>query len=115
MSLQPLTSLDDIKVGDCFTMITPDFEDTIIQFVGRNPMIKDATCSKKSGFFATVYGPKRCFLLNEDDLKDKGTEYYIGYDEEFALERRIERITSSLLIPLQDRLLRLRGQRTEES
>lgn len=112
MNLAPLTSLDNIKIGDCFTMITPDNEDHIIQFVGRKPELRDNEYSKKSGYFATVYGPKKCFILEEDDLQDKNTEYYIGYDEEFALERRIERITASL-IPLQDRLIRLREQRAK--
>lgn len=113
MSLQPLTSLDNIKVGDCFTMITPEGEDAIIQFVGRNPQIGNEEYSKKSGYFATVFGPSKCFILNECDLTKSDTEFYIGYDEEFALEKRIEKITK-LLIPLQDRLLRLREGRAEQ-
>ena len=107
MELQRLTSLKDIKVGDCFTMITPDFEDLIIQFIGRNPMINNEKYKNKSGYFATIYGPKKCFILEEEDLKSKDTEYYIGYDEKFALERRIERIQNDLLIPLKERLLEL--------
>jgi len=107
MELQRLTSLKDIKVGDCFTMITPDFEDEIIQFIGRNPMINNEEYRNKSGYFATIYGPKKCFILEEDDLKSKNTEYYIGYDEKFALEKRIEKIQNDLLIPLQERLSKL--------
>ena len=107
MELQRLTSLKDIKVGDIFTIITPDFEDVVIQFVGRNPMISNEECRNKSGYFTTVYGPKKCFILEEDDLKSKDTEYYIGYNEKFALERRIERIQNDLLIPLKERLLEL--------
>ena len=107
MELQRLTSLKDIKVGDCFTMITPDFEDEIIQFIGRNPMIKNEEYKSRSGYFATIYGPKKCFILEEDDLKSKDTEYYIGYDEKFALERRIEKIQNNLLVPLKERLLEL--------
>jgi len=107
MELQKLTSLKDIKVGDCFTMITPDFEDLIIQFVGRNPMINNEEYKSKSGYFATIYGPKKCFILEEDDLKSKDTEYYIGYDEKFALERKIEKIQNNLLTPLQERLSKL--------
>ena len=107
MELQRLTSLKDIKVGEIFTIITPDFEDLIIQFVGRNPMIKNEEYKSRSGYFATIYGPKKCFILEEDDLKSKNTEYYIGYNEKFALERRIERIQNDLLIPLKERLLEL--------
>ena len=107
MELQRLTSLKDIKVGDCFTMITPNFEDEIIQFIGRNPMIKNEEYKSRSGYFATIYGPKKCFILEEEDLKSKDTEYYIGYDEKFALERRIEKIQNNLLNPLRERLLEL--------
>jgi hypothetical protein len=107
MELQRLTSLKDIKVGDCFTMITPDFEDEIIQFIGRNPMINNEEYRNKSGYFATIYGPKKCFILEEEDLKSKDTEYYIGYDEKFALEKRIEKIQNNLLAPLKERLLEL--------
>jgi hypothetical protein len=107
MELQRLISLKDIKVGDCFTMITPDFEDEIIQFIGRNPMINNEEYRNKSGYFATIYGPKKCFILEEDALKSKNTEYYIGYDEKFALERKIEKIQNNLLAPLKERLLEL--------
>lgn len=107
MELQRLTSLKDIKVGDLFTMITPDFEDLVIQFIGRNPMINNEKYKSKSGYFATIYGPKKCFILEEEDLKSKDTEYYIGYDEKFALERRIEKIQNNLLAPLKERLLEL--------
>jgi hypothetical protein len=107
MELQRLTSLKDIKIGDCFTIITPDFEDVVIQFVGRNPMINNEEHKSNSGYFATVYGPKKCFILEEDDLKSKDTEYYIGYNEKFALERRIENIQNNLLAPLKERLLEL--------
>ena len=107
MELQRLTSLKDIKVGDIFTIITPDFEDVVIQFVGRNPMISNEECRNKSGYFTTVYGPKKCFILEEDDLKSKDTEYYIGYDEKFALEKKIEKIQNNLLTPLRERLLKL--------
>lgn len=105
MELQRLTSLKDIKVGDCFTIITPDFEDLVIQFIGRNPMINNEEHKSKSGYFVTIYGPKKCFILEEKDLKSKDTEYYIGYDEKFALEKRIEKIQNNLLIPLRERLL----------
>ena len=88
-------------------MITPDFEDLIIQFIGRNPMIKNEEYKSRSGYFATIYGPKKCFILEEEDLKSKDTEYYIGYDEKFALERRIEKIQNNLLTPLRERLLKL--------
>ena len=107
MELQRLISLKDIKVGDIFTMITPDFEDSVIQFIGRNPMINNEKYKSKSGYFATVYGPKKCFVLEEDDLSSKDTEYYIGYDEKFALEKRIEKIQNNLLNPLRERLLEL--------
>ena len=107
MELQRLTSLKDIKVGDCFTMISSDFEDIVIQFVGRNPMISNEECRNKSGYFVTVYGPKKFFILKEKDLKSKDTEYYIGYNEKFALERRIEKIQNNLLAPLKERLLEL--------
>ena len=107
MELQRLTSLKDIKVGEIFTIITPDFEDLIIQFIGRNPMIKNEEYKSRSGYFATIYGPKKCFILEEEDLKSKDTEYYIGYDEKFALERRIEKIQNNLLAPLKERLLEL--------
>lgn len=107
MELQKLTSLKDIKVGDIFTMITSNFEDVVIQFIGRNPMINSEEYKNKSGYFATVYGPKKCFILEEEDLKSKDTEYYIGYDEKFALERRIEKIQNNLLAPLKERLLEL--------
>jgi hypothetical protein len=115
MELQKLTSLKDIKVGDLFTMITPNFEDLVIQFVGRNPMISSEEFKYKSGYFVTVYGPKKCFILEEDDLRNKDTEYYIGHDEKFALERRIEKIQNNLLIPLQDQLLKLKEYKTEKS
>ena len=107
MELQRLTNLKDIKVGDCFTMITPNFEDLIIQFIGRNPMINNEEYKNKSGYFVTVYGPKKFFILKEKDLKSKDTECYIGYDEKFALERRIEKIQNNLLVPLKERLLEL--------
>lgn len=105
MELQKLTSLKDIKVGDIFTIITPDFEDVVIQFIGRNPMIDNEEHKNKSGYFATVYGPKKCFILGENDLKSKDIEYYIGYDEKFALKKRIEKIQNNLLAPLKERLL----------
>lgn len=107
MELQRLTSLKDIKIGDIFTIITPDFEDVVIQFIGRNPMIDNEEHKSKIGYFATVYGPKKCFILGENDLKSKDIEYYIGYDEKFALEKRIEKIQDDLLIPLQKRLSKL--------
>ena len=115
MELQKLISLKDIKVGDCFTMITPDFEDLIIQFVGRNPMINNEEYKSKSGYFATIYGPKKCFILRENDLKSKDTEYYIGYDEKFALEKRIEKIQNDLLIPLQERLSKLKNRESNNT
>lgn len=118
MKLERLKDLENIKVGDCFTIITPDFEDNIIQFVGRNPMIKDEDCSKRSGIFITVYGPKKSFILSESDLRDKKTEYYIGYDAEFILERRIERIIdhyNSTITDLQDRLSKLKECKTNKS
>lgn len=105
MELQKLTSLKDIKVGDIFTIITPDFEDVVIQFIGRNPMIDNEEHKNKSGYFATVYRPKKCFILGENDLKSKDIEYYIGYDEKFALKKRIEKIQNNLLAPLKERLL----------
>lgn len=107
MELQKLTSLKDIKVGDIFTIISPDFEDVVIQFIGRNPMIKNEEYKSRSGYFTTIYGPKKCFIIEEDDLKSKDTECYIGYDEKFALERRIEKIQNNLLVPLKERLLEL--------
>jgi hypothetical protein len=107
MELQRLTSLKAIKVGDIFTIITPDFEDVVIQFIGRNPMIDNEEHKSESGYFATIYGPKKCFILGENDLKSKDIEYYIGYDEKFALERRIEKIQNNLLVPLKERLLEL--------
>lgn len=107
MTLQPLTTLENLQIGDVFTMITPNFEDEIIQFVGRNPMINNEEHKSKSGYFATIYGPKKCFILKEKDLKSKDTEYYIGYDEKFALEKRIEKIQNNLLAPLKERLLKL--------
>ena len=107
MELQRLISLKDIKVGDTFTIITPDFEDVVIQFIGRNPMINNEEYKNKSGYFVTIYGPKKCFVLRENDLKSKDTEYYIGYDEKFALERKIEKIQNNLLIPFKERLLEL--------
>ena len=107
MELQRLTSLKDIKVGEIFTMITSDFEDVVIQFIGRNPRISNEEYKNKSGYFSTVYGPKKCFILEEANLKSKDTEYYIGYDEKFALERRIEKIQNNLLAPLKERLLEL--------
>lgn len=110
MELQKLTSLKDIKVGDIFTVISPDFEDLIIQFIGRNPMINNEENKSKSGYFATIYGPKKCFILGENDLKSKDIEYYIGYDEKFALEKRIEKIQNDLLIPLQERLSKLENR-----
>jgi hypothetical protein len=107
MELQKLTSLKDIKVGELFTMITPDFEVSIIQFIGRNPNISNEEYKSKSGYFVTFYGPKKCFILEESDLSKKDTEYYIGYDEKFALEKRIEKIQNNLLAPLKERLLEL--------
>ena len=115
MELQKLTSLKDIKIGDTFTMITSDFEDVVIQFVGRNPMINNEEYKSKSGYFVTVYGPKKCFILEEDDLKSKNTEYYIGYDEKFALERRIERIQNNLFVPLKERLLKLEDRESNNT
>lgn len=110
MELQRLTSLKDIKIGDIFTIITPDFEDLVIQLIGRNPMINSEEYKNKSGYFATIYGPKKCFILGENDLKSKDIEYYIGYDEKFALEKRIEKIQNDLLIPLQERLSKLENR-----
>lgn len=110
MELQKLTSLKDIKVGDIFTVISPDFEDVVIQFIGRNPMIDNEEHKSKSGYFAAVYGPKKCFILGENDLKSKDIEYYIGYDEKFALEKRIEKVQNDLLIPLKERLLKLENR-----
>lgn len=110
MELQRLTSLKDVKVGDIFTIISPDFEDVVIQFIGRNPMIDNEEHKSKSGYFATIYGPKKCFILGENDLKSKNIEYYIGYDEKFALEKRIEKIQNDLLIPLQERLSKLENR-----
>src|SRR5574344_2040210 len=109
MELQRLTSLKDINVGDIFTMISgnANADDTVIQFIGRNPEIKNERFSRESGYFATVYGPKRCLILHNYDLSGT-TEYYIGYDEEFVLKRRIERV-SSYLASLQDRLETLKG------
>lgn len=113
--LQKLETLKNIKIGDCFTIITPDFEDLVIQFVGRNPMISSEEYKDKSGCFITCYGPKKCFIIEEDDLSSKDTEYYIGFDEEFVLERRIEKIKSNLLLPLQDRLMEIKRYKTKES
>lgn len=113
MELKKLTSLEDIQIGDVFTMITPYSED-VIQFIGRKPEVKNSQYSKKSGYFATVYGPKKCFVLEDKDLSAKNTEYYVGFDEEFVLERRIEKIQKSLLSPLQDRLLRLKEMKAEK-
>lgn len=110
MELQRLINLKDIKVGDIFTIITPDFEDVVVQFIGRNPMISNEEYKNKSGYFVTVYGPKKFFILKEKDLKSKDTEYYIGYDEKFALERRIEKIQNELLVPLRGRLLELKDR-----
>ena len=107
MGLLKLKSLEDINVGDYFTIITPDFEDNVIQFIGRNPLLKDNEYSKKSGYFVEVYGKKRVFLLEDDDLNKKNFEFYIGYDSEFALERRIEKIIdhhNGLISSLQDQL-----------
>ena len=115
MELQRLTSLKDIKVGDIFTIITPDFEDVVIQFIGRNPMIDNEEHKSKSGYFATIYGPKKCFILRENDLKSKDIEYYIGHDEKFALERRIEKIQNDLLIPLQERLSKLENHKSSNT
>ena len=115
MELQKLTSLKDIKVGDIFTIITPDFEDVVIQFIGRNPMIDNEEHKSESGYFATVYGPKKCFILGENDLKSKDIEYYIGYDEKFALKKRIENIQNDLLIPLQERLLKLENHESSNT
>ena len=115
MELQKLTSLKDIKIGDIFTMITPDFEDVVIQFIGRNPMINNEEYKNKSGYFVTVYGPKKFFILKEKDLNSKDTEYYIGYDEKFALERRIERIQNNLLVPLRERLLELKDRESNNT
>ena len=105
--LERLKSLENIGVGDYFTVITPDFEDTIIQFIGRNPLIKNEEFSKKSGYFVEVYGKKRMFSLEDRDLTKEGYEFYIGYNSEFTLERRIELITdhyNTILTSLQDQL-----------
>ena len=109
MELQRLTSLKDINVGDIFTMISgnANADDSVIQFIGRNPKIKSEKFSRESGYFATVYGPKRCFMLHNYDLSGT-TEYYIGYDEEFVLEKRIEKV-SEYLASLQDQLETLKG------
>ncbi len=105
--LERLKSLENIGVGDYFTVITPDFEDTVIQFIGRNPLIKNEEFSKKSGYFVEVYGKKRMFSLEDRDLTKEGYEYYIGYNSEFTLERRIELITdhyNTIITSLQDQL-----------
>ena len=95
-----------------------DFEDNIIQFIGRNPMIIDEKFSKKSGYFIEVYGKKRMFTIEEKDLAKEDYDFYIGYDPEFVLERRIERITdhyNGILTSLQDQLSRLREYKTKKS
>jgi hypothetical protein len=112
MELQRLTSLKDIKVGELFTMITPDFEVSIIQFIGRNPNISNEEYKSKSGYFVTFCGTKKCFILEESDLSKKDTEYYIGYDEEFALERQIEKV-NKLLVSMNERLRELKEQKEE--
>lgn len=107
MQLPKLKSLENINIGDYFTVITPDFEDNIIQFIGRNPLLKNDDYAKKSGYFVEIYGKKRVFLLEEDELTKGDSEFYIGYDSEFALERRIERVIdhyNALLTSLQDQL-----------
>ena len=116
--LERLKDLENINVGDFFTIITPDFEDNIVQFIGRNPIIKNEEFSKKSGYFVEVYGKKRMFAIEEKDLTKEGYDFYIGYDAEFVLERRIERITdhyNGILTSLQDQLSRLKEHKTKKS
>lgn len=118
MGLLKLKSLEDINVGDYFTIITPDFEDNVIQFIGRNPLLKDNEYSKKSGYFVEVYGKKRVFLLEDDDLNKRNYEFYIGYDSEFVLERRIEKIIdhyNGLISSLQDQLDNLRKTKSKKA
>ena len=118
MKLERLKDLENIKVGDCFTIITPDFEDNVIQFVGRNPMIKDEEFSKKSGYFVEIYGKKNIFIIEEKDLARENYDYYIGYDAEFILERRIERITdhyNRIITSLNDQLLKLKEHKAKKS
>lgn len=118
MKLEKLKDLENINVGDCFTIITPDFEDNIIQFIGRNPMIKNEEFSKKSGYFVEVYGKKEVFILEEKDLAKEDYDFYIGYDAEFVLERRIERITDHynyILTSLQDQLIKLKEHKAKKS
>ena len=112
MELQRLTRLADINIGDIFTMIegNTNADDNVIQFIGRDPKIKSEKFSKESGYFTTVYGPKKCFILYNRDLSGT-TEYYIGYDEEFVLKRRIERIFT-YLSSLQDRLVQLKNRKS---
>ena len=112
MELQRLTRLADINIGDVFTMISgnANADDNVIQFIGRNPRIKSEKYSKESGYFATMYGPKKCFILHNYDLSGT-TEYYIGYDEEFVLKKRIEKV-SAYLSSLQDQLARLQSRKS---
>ena len=112
MTLQPLTSFENLEVGDIFTMITPDFEDHIIQFVGRNPMIKNKKFQNNSGYFTTMDSQRKCFWLSVWELKNSKVEYYIGYDKAFVLKRRIEKIKNELLQPLQDQLLMLETKKS---
>ena len=120
MELAKLTNLQGIKVGDIFTIITSDYSDKIIQFIGRDPNLSpDSPWYEKSGYFVEVFGEKKVHYLRDSDLTDnyffdKRDTYYIGYDEEFVLEKRIEGL-SSLLHTLQDHLATLRAMKLRKA
>lgn len=120
--LEPLHSLRNIKVGDLFTMISADNEDSLIQFICRDPRLsEDSPFYEMAGYFVEVYGEHKAFRLTDNDLQlgeilvsPNRPKIYVGYDEEFVLEERIKNLQVQIN-SLQDRLAYVRGAKPKKA
>lgn len=120
--LEPLLSLRNVKVGDLFTLIDTDNEDSLLQFVCRDPNLNpNSPFYETTGYVVELCGKHRMFRLTDTQLQlgemmpgSKKPKYYIGYDEEFVLEERIKTLQGQLNT-LQDLLAHVREMKPKEA
>lgn len=114
--LQELTNFDNLKPGDIITIIKPGGSHEILEFLARDPKLKEGTdIWRKYGYFLDSWGREKVIRLYSDNLgKYDGKRYFLGFDNEFVLEEKIK-TQQKLLTHLQDQLAKKKEEKAENA
>ena len=113
--LQELKNFDNLKPGDVITVIKPGGSYEVLEFLARDPKLKEGTdIWKKYGYFLDSWGREKVIRLYSDNLGKQGNRYFLGFDGEFVLEEEVK-LQQELLTHLQDQLTKKREYKAKNA